>query len=133
VLGHDVAVKAHLRKFGCNGYDHLLARIVHERSRGTYGAPRVHAALRKEGIATSGKRVARLMREQGLQGRRKRRFKRTTIADPEAAAAVDLIKRAFGPGTITIDQCWCSDITYVRTWEGWQRSLVQIQPAQREK
>lgn len=92
---------------------------IHEGSRGTYGAPRVHAALRREGIATSGKRVARLMRGQGLQGRRKRRFKRTTIADPEAAAAVDLLKRAFGPGTTEIDRYWCSDITYVRTWEGW--------------
>ncbi len=36
----------------------------------------------------------------------------------KVAAAVDLIKRAFGPGTIEIDQCWCSDITYVTTWEG---------------
>jgi transposase InsO family protein len=54
------------------------------------------AALRREGIATSGKRVARLMRKQDLRGRRRRRFKRTTIADPEAAAAVDLIKWAFG-------------------------------------
>jgi transposase InsO family protein len=102
--------------------DRALARRIkeiHKASRGTYGAPRIHATLRNEGIVTSGKRVARLMREQGLHGRRKRRFKRTTIADPEAAAAVDLIKRAFGPGTIEIDQCWCSDITYVRTWEGW--------------
>jgi transposase InsO family protein len=57
------------------------------------------------------------MRKQGLAGRRKRRFKRTTIADPTAAAAVDLLKRAFGPGT-EVDRAWCSDITYVRTWEG---------------
>ena len=55
---------------------------IHERSRGTYGAPRIHAELRRQGISTSRKRVARLMREQGLQGRRKRRFKRTTVAIP---------------------------------------------------
>src|SRR6266516_4528009 len=59
------------------------------------------------------------MREKGLQGRRRRRFKRTTIADPEVAAAIDLIKRAFGPGVSIINRCWASDITYVRTWEGW--------------
>lgn len=102
--------------------DRVLARRIkeiHKASRGTYGAPRIHAALHREGIATSGKRVARLMQEQDLHGRRRRRFKRTTIADPEAAAATDLIKRAFGPGTMEIDRYWCSDITYVRTWEGW--------------
>ncbi len=70
---------------------------IHERSRGTYGAPRVHAELRRQGISTSRKRVARLMRELGLQGRRKRRFKRTTTPDPAATAAADLLKRAFGP------------------------------------
>jgi transposase InsO family protein len=92
---------------------------IHGTSRETYGAPRVHAVLRRDGIATSTKRVARLMREKGLVGRRRRRFKRTTIADPALAAAIDLIKRAFGPGTTIIDRCWVSDITYVRTWEGW--------------
>jgi putative transposase len=99
----------------------LAPRIqqIHQASRGTYGAPRVHAVLRRDGVATSTKRVARLMRSQGLHGRRRRRFKRTTIADPQAAAAVDLIQRAFGPGTAVIDRAWCSDITYVRTWEGW--------------
>jgi transposase InsO family protein len=99
----------------------LAPRInqIHQASRGTYGAPRVHAALRRDGVATSTKRVARLMRQQGLAGRRRRRFKRTTIADPTAAAAADLIKRAFGLGTTVIDRYWCSDITYVRTWEGW--------------
>jgi putative transposase len=92
---------------------------IHQGSRGTYGAPRVHAVLRRDGVATSTKRVARLMAEQGLQGRRRRRFKRTTISDPKAAAAADLIKRIFGPDTVSIDRRWCSDITYVRTWEGW--------------
>src|SRR6266511_1263908 len=55
------------------------------------------AELRRQGISTSRKRVARLMRELVLQGRRKRRFKRTTTPDPQAAAAADLLKRAFGP------------------------------------
>src|SRR5436309_6550726 len=98
----------------------LAPRIkeIHRVSRGTYGVTRVNAALRRDGIATSAKRVARLMREQGLHGRRRRRFKRTTIADPELGAAVDLLKRSVGPGTV-MDRAWCSDITYVRTWQGW--------------
>jgi transposase InsO family protein len=83
---------------------------IHERSRGTYGAPRIHAELRRQGVSTSRKRVARLMRELGLQGRRRRRFKRTTVADPAATAAADLLKRTFGVGTVGIDQTWCSDI-----------------------
>jgi len=104
---------------------------IHTGSRGTYGAPRVHAELRRQGISTSRKRVARIMRELGLQGRRRRRFKRTTVADPAAAAAADLLKRAFGPGTIGIDQCWCSDITYVRTWEGWMYVVAILDLASR--
>jgi len=104
---------------------------IHERSRGTYGAPRIHAELRRQGISTSRKRVARLMREQGLQGRRKRRFKRTTVADPAATAAADLLKRAFGAGTVSIDQIWCSDITYVRTWEGWMYVAAILDVASR--
>jgi transposase InsO family protein len=96
-----------------------LIKKAHERSRGTYGAPRVHATLRRDGILTSTKRVARLMRTQGLEGRRRRRFKRTTIADPAAAAAADLLTRSFAPDHERIDRAWCSDITYVRTWEGW--------------
>jgi putative transposase len=94
-------------------------RQIHDASRGTYGAPRVHVVLRRDGVVTSTKRVARLMAQQGLRGRRRRRFKRTTIADPALGKAVDLVKRDFGPDTILIDRRWCSDITYVRTWEGW--------------
>jgi transposase InsO family protein len=104
---------------------------IHERSRGTYGSPRIHAELHRQGISTSRKRVARLMRELGLQGRRKRRFKRTTIADPAATAAADLLNRVFGVGTVATDQIWCSDITYVRTWEGWMYVAAILDVASR--
>ena len=99
----------------------LGARIeeIHTESRGTYGAPRVHVELADQGIACGRKRVARLMRRKGLVGVCPRRWRTTTIADPEAAAAIDLVKRAFGPGTIDLDTVYVSDITYVRTWEGW--------------
>src|SRR5207244_3341608 len=71
----------------------LAARIqaIYDESRGTYGWPRVHQALRREGVHASRKRVARIMRQRGLIGRCRRRWTTTTIADPEAAA-VDLVK-----------------------------------------
>lgn len=112
----------------------LLDKIteIHETSRSTYGSPRVHAQLQGDGEACGRKRVARLMRHHGIVGRCKRRFRRTTIADPEAATtAVDLVKRVFGPGTIEIDTLWCSDITYIRTWEGWLYLATVIDVASR--
>ena len=62
----------------------LAAKIaaVHEESKGRYGAPRVHAELRRRGHRHGRKRVARLMRQAGLQGRAARRWKKTTIPDP---------------------------------------------------
>jgi transposase InsO family protein len=74
--------------------------------------------LRREGYHVGRKRVARIMRERGLMGRCRRRATRTTYPDP-AAAVVDLLKRAFGPGTVAIDQGYVGDIAYIWTWEGW--------------
>jgi transposase InsO family protein len=91
---------------------------VHEASRETYGAPRVHQELRRQGLRCGCKRVARLMREQGLVGRCRRRWKQTTIPDPGANVQVeDLLGRRFGPGRV--NEAWAGDITYVWTWEGW--------------
>ena len=85
--------------------DELAARIqaVYDDSRGTYGWPRVHQALRREGVCASGKRVARLMRQRGLIGRCRRRWTKTTTSDPEVNA-VDLVRRAFGPDTVELDR-----------------------------
>jgi transposase InsO family protein len=91
---------------------------IHATSRGTYGWPRVLEALRRQGVHVSGKRVARIMRQRGLIGRCRRRWTRTTISDSQVAA-VDLVKRAFGPGTVELDRVYVGDITYVWTWEGW--------------
>jgi len=90
-------------------------RVVHARSRNTYGSPRVHAELRETG-PVGRKRVARLMREAGVVGCRPRGFRRTTIAEPSAQTD-DLVRRDFRPAGL--DQLWVSDITYVRTDEGW--------------
>jgi len=92
---------------------------IHKGSRGTYGVPRVQEQLRREGVRCSKKRVGRLMAAQGLVGRAKRRFKRTTFADSEAETSPDLVNRRFAPETVSLNEVWLGDISYVRTWEGW--------------
>lgn len=111
----------------------LTERIkqIHAESKGTYGAPRIHAELRRDGIHCGKKRVARLMVKAGLAGRCRRRWRTTTIADPEAETkAVDLIRRVFGPDT-SLDTRWCGDITYIATWEGWAYLATVIDLASR--
>ena len=75
----------------------LAAQIAaaHAQSRGTYGAPRVHAVLRAAGVRTSRRRVARLMRAGGLVGCHRRRRTRTTVADPTRLPAPNLVARDF--------------------------------------
>ncbi len=92
-------------------------REIHHRSRGTYGYPRVHAELRALGVRCNRKRVARLMRKDGLQGcMRGRRRKHTTRQDPLAIPAPDLVERNFtAPAP---NRIWTADITYVGTDEG---------------
>jgi transposase InsO family protein len=105
-------------------------QAISDESRGTYGWPRVHKALRREGVHASRKRVARVMRQKGLVGRCRRRWTKTTISDPETRA-VDLVKRAFGPGTVEVDRIYVSDITYIWTWEGWLYLATVIDLASR--
>jgi putative transposase len=91
---------------------------LHRESRGTYGSPRIHADLRAEGRRHGRKRVARLMRQAHLTGGRRRRPRpRTTVADPAAAPAPNLVQRRFAPPGP--DRLWLADITYVPTGEGW--------------
>ncbi|MGW4413054.1 IS3 family transposase [Nonomuraea sp. NPDC004702] len=93
----------------------LVERIaeVRARSRGSYGAPRVHAQLQRDGQRCGRRRVARLMRALGLAGRYRRRRRRTTVVDPNADARPDLIGRDFAPDAAAVDTHWCGDITYV--------------------
>jgi transposase InsO family protein len=94
-------------------------RQVHDDSDGTYGAPRVHRELRDRGVVCGRRRVRRLMRTHGLEGRCKKRWRKTTIQDPAAQAeALDLIQRHFGPCQV-LDARYVGDITYIATWEGW--------------
>jgi len=96
----------------------LLERIraIHQKSRGTYGAPRIHAELVDEGWHIGRKRVARLMCEAGLEGASRRKWISTTQRRLDARPAPDLVERDFtadGP-----DQLYVADITYVPTWAG---------------
>lgn len=105
---------------------------IHDESNGTYGAPRIHGQLRHDGISCGRKRVARIMRHRGLAGRCRRRWRKTTIADPNAeTTTLDLIGRHFGP-TTELDARWCGDITYIATWEGWAYLATVIDLASRK-
>jgi transposase InsO family protein len=106
-------------------------RQAHQASQGRYGAPRIHAELRRRGHRHARKRVARLMRAAGLCGRRPRRSKRTTIPDPAATARADLIRRDFAVNAAAVNTRWCGDITYLPTWEGWLYLATVIDIASR--
>jgi putative transposase len=98
----------------------LNVRVSHQRSAGTYGAPRVHRDLRDKGLHVGKKRVARLMRQQGLVGRVRRRSVRTTDSAHPDPVAPNLLARQFDvQGIGAMDRIWVSDITYVPTREGW--------------
>lgn len=90
----------------------------HRISRETYGSPRIHAALHKQGVKCGRKRVARLMRLHKLTGRkRQKRRPVTTQRDPSAMPAPNLLNQEFCASAP--NQKWVSDITYIETAEGW--------------
>ncbi len=100
-------------------------RALHTKSRGIYGAPRVHAELRrKHSVYCSRKRVARLMREAGLVGVHRRRKQGSTKRDPARPSYADLVQREFTPSTP--DRLWVADITQHQTDEGWLYLAVVI-------
>jgi putative transposase len=96
----------------------LLERIraIHEKSRGTYGMPRVHAELKAEGTRVGCRRVGRLMRRAGLQGASRRKGCWTTRRDRDARPAPDLVERKFVADAP--DKLWVADVTYIPTWAG---------------
>ncbi len=97
----------------------LLAEIkeIHVESRGTYGSPRMYRELIARGCVVSPGRVERLMRENGISARRKRRFKVTTDSKHNSPVAKNLLDRAFA--VEAVDRKWAGDITYIWTREGW--------------
>jgi hypothetical protein len=92
-------------------------RRIHDRSGQTYGAPRVHAQLRRDGIRTARKRVARLMAAHGLQGAfLRKRWRASTRQDPTATPAPDLVDRDFKVDAP--NRLWVADISRIGTGEG---------------
>ena len=83
---------------------------------GVCGARKVWLALNREGIGVARCTVERLMRDLGLEGARRGRRHRTTVADPGAARPSDLVQRRFTPARP--DAVWVADFTYVATWSG---------------
>ena len=89
---------------------------IHTASRGTYGSPRVHAELERQGVHAGKTRVERVMREEGLQGKVKRRFRTTTDSNHALPVAPNTLEREFdvaGP-----DQVWAGDITFISMASG---------------
>jgi transposase InsO family protein len=107
--------------------DALLAvtvAAVHQRSRKVYGSPRVHEELKARGVRVGRKRVERLMRENGLEGRRKRRFKRTTDSKHDGPIAPNLLARDFTE--TEPNRAWVTDVTAIATGEGWLYLAVML-------
>ncbi len=97
----------------------LLIEIptIHRQSRRTYGSPRMHRELRGRRYRCGRHRVARLMRQDGLEGTYRRRFRVTTDSQHKWPVAPNRLERRFE--VATPDTVWASDITYIRTREGW--------------
>ena len=103
----------------------LLCREAHERSRqGCYGAPRVHRELKNAGIRISKKRVARLLREERIHVRPRRRWAKTTDSGHALPTAPNLLNREFTP--TAPNQRWAGDVTYLRTPQGFMYLAVVI-------
>jgi putative transposase len=100
----DVKLKMHIR-------------AIHVHSRGTYGRSRVRRQLNAENFEVGKQRVARLMHEMGLRGLPKKRFRRTTDSRHGHAVAPNVLGRNFKAEKA--NQFWATDITFIRTWEGW--------------
>lgn len=99
-------------------------RAIHREHKDRYGSPRIHSELTEQGHRISRKRVARLMRENGLKARPRRRFRRTTDSRHKHPVAPNLLARNFTVGAR--DQAWVGDITYIWTMEGWAYLAVLI-------
>lgn len=108
---HDAELVDHIQK-------------AHIESRRMYGSPRIHVDLRENGVKVSRKRVARLMREHGMKGKKRRHFKVTTLSKHNYPVAPNLLNRRFK--TERPNQAWAGDITAISTAEGWLYLAVVI-------
>ena len=105
---------------------HLAVEIaaVYKKHKRRYGSPRIHRALRKKGERVSRKTVERVMREDGIVARQKRRFRRTTDSKHTSPIAPNLVQRQFEPKHA--NQIWAGDVTYIATATGWAYLAVLL-------
>ena len=99
-------------------------RALHAETRGTYGSPRMHAALRNEGLRIGKHRVEKTLRSMGLRARQPRRWRLTTRAILHHETAANILDRDFSASKP--NERWVTDITYVWTAEGWVYAAVVL-------
>ena len=107
-----------------------LIRAIHVELKGAYGSPRITKELRARGFPASKERVERLMRENGIRARHKRRYKATTDSKHRLPVAPNLLDRNFTPAAP--NQAWTADLTYIWTGEGWLYLAVVLDLFNRE-
>ena len=107
-----------------------LIRAIHAELKGAYGSPRITKELRARGFPASKHRVERLMRENGIRARHKRRYKATTDSKHRLPVAPNLLDRNFTP--TAPNQAWSADLTYIWTDEGWLYLAVVLDLFNRE-
>ncbi|MBR8258337.1 IS3 family transposase, partial [Burkholderia ambifaria] len=107
-----------------------LIRTVHAEAKGAYGSPRMTEEIRDRGYPASKERVERLMRENGIRARHKRRYRVTTDSKHKLPVAPNLLNREFAPAEP--NQVFTSDITYIWTDEGWLYLAVVLDLFNRE-
>lgn len=95
----------------------MLVGEAHERRRRTYGSPRVHAELRAQGVRVSRRRVIRAMQAQGLRGRVRRAYTKTTDSTHGLPTAPNVLDREFTAAAP--NERWVGDVTLLRTPDGW--------------
>jgi len=107
-----------------------LIRAIHAELKGAYGSPRMVRELRGRGFPASKDRVERLMRENGIRARHKRRYKATTDSKHSLPVAPNVLEREFAPPAP--NRVWAADLTYVWTDQGWLYLAVVLDLFNRE-
>lgn len=107
-----------------------LIKAIHKELKGAYGSPRMVQELRARGFSAAKPRVERLMRENGIRARHKRRYKATTDSKHRLPVAANLLERNFSP--TMPNQAWSADLTYIWTDEGWLYLAVVLDLFNRE-
>ena len=99
-------------------------RVLHQKTRRSYGSPRMTQELVESGLQCSRSRIERLMPQNGIAAKPRKKFVITTRAHPDSAVAKNLLDRNFSPQGA--DQAWVSDITFLRTLSGWLYLAVTL-------